>query len=83
AVDLYRELAQTSPAAYTPNLAGALNNLATILSEVGRSGETLEVAQEAVDLYRELAQTSPAAYTPNLAGALNNLATILSEVGRS
>jgi len=59
-----------------------LNNLATILSEVGRSGEALEVAQEAVDLYRVLAQASPAAYTPNLAGALNNLATILSEEGQ-
>ncbi|WP_314902686.1 tetratricopeptide repeat protein, partial [Actinomyces naeslundii] len=60
-----------------------LLKLANRLSEVGRSGEALEVAQEAVDLYRELAQTSPAAYTPNLAGALSNLAAILSEVGRS
>ena len=59
-----------------------LLKLANRLSEVGRSGEALEVAQEAVDLYRELAQTSPAAYTPNLAGALNNLATILSEEGQ-
>ena len=82
AVDLYRVLAQASPAAYTPDLARSLNNLATILSEAGRSGEALEVAQEAVDLYRELAQASPAAYTPGLAGALNNLATILSEEGQ-
>jgi len=60
-----------------------LLKLANRLSDVGRSGEALEVAQEAVDLYRELAQASPAAYTPNLAGALNNLAKFLSEVGRS
>ena len=59
-----------------------LLKLANRLSEVGRSGEALEVAQEAVDLRRVLAQTSPAAYTPNLAGALNNLATILSEEGQ-
>ena len=82
AVDLYRELAQASPAAYTPDLARSLNNLAKFLSEVGRSGEALEVAQEAVDLYRELAQASPAAYTPDLAASLNNLATILSEEGQ-
>ena len=82
AVDLYRVLAQASPAAYTPDLARSLNNLANVLSEVGRSGEALEVAREAVDLYRELAQASPAAYTPGLAGALNNLATILSEEGQ-
>ena len=59
-----------------------LLKLANRLSEVGRSGEALEVAQEAVDLYRVLAQASPAAYTRNLAGALNNLATILSEEGQ-
>ena len=59
-----------------------LLKLANRLSDVGRSGEALEVAREAVDLYRVLAQASPAAYTPGLAGALNNLATILSEEGQ-
>ena len=82
AVDLYRVLAQASPAAYTPDLARSLSNLAAILSGVGRSGEALEVAQEAVDLYRVLAQASPAAYTPDLARSLSNLATILSEEGQ-
>ena len=60
-----------------------LLKLANRLSDVGRSGEALEVAREAVDLYRVLAQASPAAYTPDLAGALNNLANRLSGVGRS
>ena len=81
AVELYRGLAEASPQAYTPNLAGALNNLANILSEVGERNEALVAAREAVELYRGLAEASPQAYTPNLAGALNNLANILSEVG--
>ena len=59
-----------------------LLKLANRLSGVGRSGEALEVAQEAVRLRRELVEVSPAAYTPDLAMSLNNLATILSEEGQ-
>ena len=83
AVGLYRDLVEASPAAYTPDLAGSLNNLAGFLSGAGRSGEALEAAQEAVRLRRELVEASPAAYTPDLAGSLNNLANILLGVGRS
>ena len=83
AVGLYRDLVEASPAAYTPDLAGSLNNLAGFLSGAGRSGEALEAAQEAVRLRRELVEASPAAYTPDLAGSLNNLANRLSGVGRS
>ena len=81
AVELYRGLAEVSPAAYTPNLAASLNNLANRLSEVGERNEALVAAREAVRLRRALAEASPAAYTPNLAASLNNLAAFLSEVG--
>ena len=81
AVELYRGLAEATPAAYTLNLAGSLNNLAAFLSEVGERTEALEAAREAVELYRGLAEASPQAYTPNLAMSLNNLANLLSEVG--
>ena len=59
-----------------------LHNLANRLSDVGRSGEALEAAQEAVELYRALVQGSPEAYTPRLAMSLSNLANRLSEEGR-
>ena len=81
AVELYRGLAEASPAAYTPRLAASLNNLASFLSEVGERNEALVAAREAVELYRGLAEASPAAYTPDLAASLNNLASFLSEVG--
>ena len=77
-----RQLAEGSPAAYLPDLAGSLNNLAAFLSEVGRGEEALEAAQESVGRYRELAESSPAAYLPGLAGSLNTLANHLSDVGR-
>lgn len=81
-VRLYRELAQSRPEAFTGDLAGALNNLAAILSAVGRSEEALACAQEAFGIYRELARSRPEAFTPDLAGSLNNLAAMLSELGR-
>ena len=82
AVELYRGLAEASPAAYAPDLAGSLNNLANCLSAVGERNEALEAAREAVRLRRALAEASPAAYAPALAGSLNNLAAFLSEVGK-
>ena len=81
AVELYRGLAEDSPAAYTPNLAASLNNLANCLSAVGERAAALVAAREAVELRRALAEASPAAYTPDLAGSLNNLAKCLSGVG--
>ncbi|RKM86578.1 hypothetical protein SFRA_033280, partial [Streptomyces xinghaiensis] len=64
AATTYRELAEVNPAAYLPDLAGALNNLAIRLSEVGRREEALAPAEEAVRLRRELAEVNPAAYLP-------------------
>ena len=81
AVELYRGLAEASPASYTPHLAGSLNNLANCLSAVGERGEALVAAREAVRLRRALAEASPAAYTPDLAMSLSNLANCLSAVG--
>ena len=51
AVGLYRALAEASPAAYTPDLAGTLNNLANILSEVGKQDEALETFVEGFDCF--------------------------------
>ena len=51
AVELYRVLAEASPAAYTPNLALSLNNLANILSEVGERNEALETFVEGFDCF--------------------------------
>ena len=49
AVGLYRALAEASPAAYTPNLAASLNNLANILSAGGRHEEAQAVFVEGIE----------------------------------
>ena len=81
AVDIYWELAQTSPAAWLPGLARAMINLANRLGEAGEQQSALEVAREAIEYYRELARTNPAAYLPSLAGSLINLTALLSMAG--
>ena len=67
AVSLHRQLAATSPDAFTPGLAMAVNNQAKMLSDLGGPEDALAAAQEAVSLYRQLAATSPDAFTPGLA----------------
>ncbi|KAG9086829.1 hypothetical protein FRC06_002862, partial [Ceratobasidium sp. 370] len=73
AVQLHRQLAADEPAAFTPDLAGSLNNLSNRLSNLGRPEDALTAIQEAVQLRRQLAADRPAAFTPHLALALNNL----------
>jgi hypothetical protein len=81
AEQIYRQLAQASPAAHLPDLATSLNNLANHLAETGDRQAALEPAREAVTIGRQLAQASPAAHLPDLAASLNNLAVRLAEAG--
>jgi tetratricopeptide (TPR) repeat protein len=60
----------------------SLNNLANMLSNLGRREEALARAQEAMDLYRALAAQRPDAFRPDLATSLNTLAVMLSKLGR-
>ena len=59
-VALNRELVQGNRAAYLPNLAMSVNNLAIRLAEAGRRAEGLAAAQEAADLRRELSKAAVA-----------------------
>jgi tetratricopeptide (TPR) repeat protein len=81
-VDIRRELAASQPDAFRPNLAGSLNNVATMLSDLGRREEALERAQEAVDIRRELAASQPDAFRPDLAMSLSVLADCLEALSR-
>jgi glycosyltransferase involved in cell wall biosynthesis len=83
-VQIRRQLAETQPAAYLPDLAASLNTVASRLSEQGNAAsdtEALACARESVQIRRQLAETQPAAYLPDLASSLDNLAGRLSEQG--
>ena len=76
-----RQLAEANPAAYEPDLAMSISNLANRLSQTGDRSGALNAALEAVDIYKRLAKTNPAAYEADLAMSINNLASFLSETG--
>ena len=82
ATKLYRTLAEHNPAAYTPDLARSLINLAIRQAAHGRQHEALKTAQEAVSISRNLAEHNPTAYNPKLAISLDNLALRLAEDGQ-
>ncbi|PLX93416.1 MAG: hypothetical protein C0620_07650 [Desulfuromonas sp.] len=79
---IYQRLATANPAAYEPDLAASLNNLAIRYSESGRRNEAIAPAEKAVAIRKRLASENPSAYEPYLAGSLNNLANRYSESGR-
>ncbi|WIX85720.1 tetratricopeptide repeat protein [Amycolatopsis sp. DG1A-15b] len=81
AVALWRQLTKDDPAAFTPDLAIALNNQANQRSDVGDRAGAPAAIDEAVALWRQLTKDDPAAFTPNLAIALNNQANQRSDVG--
>jgi len=81
AVTHYQALARATPAAYLPDLAGSLNNLALRQAETWDRTAALASITQAVTHYQALAQANPAAYLPDLAGSLNTLSNRQAETG--
>jgi tetratricopeptide (TPR) repeat protein len=82
AVNIRRRLAEASPDAYLPDLAGALNNLGIHLAGMRRREEALKTSLEAVEIRRQLAMVSPGPFLSKLAESLFNLSARLAESGR-
>ena len=81
AVTIYGRLVTANPAAYEPELAMSVNNLASFLSANGDREGALEAARNAVAIYRRLAVADAAASESDLAMSVNNLANTLSAIG--
>jgi len=81
AVQAYRELAATEPAA-GPRLADSLDNLGVLLWELGQREESLAATEEAVLMYRRLAAADPAMFEAGLARSLSNLGVRLWGLGQ-
>ncbi|MFF7895180.1 tetratricopeptide repeat protein [Streptomyces sp. NPDC007907] len=81
AIEIMQE-ALDSSSADDPRRPALLNNLGTMLADVGRREEALEAASQAVAIRQRLAATNPDAYEADLAMSLNNLGTMLADVGR-
>ncbi len=77
---LYRELAQTSPDVYRPEVATTLNELGIVLTDLRALEDARAAYTEALLIRRELAQSRPEVYLPDVAMTLNNLGTVLSDL---
>jgi NACHT domain len=73
AVDCYRELAQTDPAAFLPGLAEAVSHLAARLGKLDRLEEARCLTTDIVETARRRAEADPATFLPVLAYSLNDL----------
>ncbi|KAF5338780.1 hypothetical protein D9758_012093 [Tetrapyrgos nigripes] len=75
--------ADSDPAALLkPDLAMSLNNLSSLLGDMGQTKEALDSSLRAVGLYRELVVAYPTSYRAELATALYNVAEYQSSEGQ-
>ena len=82
-LDRVRTLAKTDPAAYQPDVAATLNNLAVLYGDTQRLKEAEAAYQEALDIGRQLSKANPAAYQqPDVALTLDNLANLYGATQR-
>ena len=82
ALVIYRKLAEGNPAAYLPDVASTLNNLAILHMDTNRHKEAEAEYGEALGIRRKLAEENPAAYLPDVATTLNNLAILHMDTNR-
>ena len=72
----FRERATANPGAFLPNVAGTLNNLAVLHSNLNRFEMAEKEYKEALEIRRKLAEAIPNAFLPDVATTLNNLANL-------
>lgn len=82
AVSIRRQLAQTHPETFLPDLAASLNNQSIVLSKLGQRGAALAASEESVAIWCKLARVWPDPHLPDFAGSLNNHALRLAAIGR-
>ncbi len=82
ALEIRERLAQTSPAAFEPNLAMSYNNLGSLYDDTQRYAEAEEAYKHALEIQERLAQNNPAAFEPDLAISYNNLGALYSDTQR-
>jgi tetratricopeptide (TPR) repeat protein len=81
ALALRRQLAESDPEEYTPDVAGTLNNLGVLLRNMGDPDAALKHYAEALEIRRKLSESHPDAYMPDVAATLNNIGVLLRNMG--
>ena len=58
----YRDLAQTTPEAYLPNVAMTLYNMAILFARQEQYGDAEKAAEESLAIYQQMVQKSESAF---------------------
>ncbi|MGH3570134.1 MAG: tetratricopeptide repeat protein, partial [Pseudonocardia sp.] len=84
AVEIYRRLAATNPAAFEPDLARGLWTFAWVRAAADTDLDAaLPAAEQSAAIYERLHQRRPQAFGDDLRGALSTLADVLDGLGRA
>jgi Tfp pilus assembly protein PilF len=81
-VGIRRELATANPAAFEPDFALSLQNLADDYREAKKFEDAEKTARDAVNIQTRLSAANPDAYRPTLANALGILGNALGDAGK-
>ncbi|MEM8961410.1 MAG: tetratricopeptide repeat protein [Acidobacteriota bacterium] len=82
AVSILRQLVNQSPESYRAELAGSLDDQASVLADLGEIDRAARVRDEAIDLRKELVELLPnGANRAALARSLMNAGTVLGKQG--
>jgi hypothetical protein len=82
AVLRYRQLADTNPATYSPDLARALSVITQIrVTSCSELPEALAAIRESVVIYRQLAAKTPAAFGDDFKHSLATAVDVLEDLG--
>ncbi len=79
---IYRKLAEQNPQAFLSNVAGTLNNLAILHSDLQQYTQAEEEYNEALKIYRQLAEQNPQAFLSDVAGTLYNMSLLHESMGQ-
>ncbi|MEU0382709.1 tetratricopeptide repeat protein, partial [Streptomyces cyaneofuscatus] len=84
ALEIYRRLAASNPAAYNPDLAHCLSFFAWVSYEARQDPSVaLRATGEAVEIYRRFVAAVPARFLPPLRSVLGLQADLLRRLGRA
>jgi tetratricopeptide (TPR) repeat protein len=76
ALQIYKELAETNPQTYLPDVAMIYNNLGVLYERNNYYEDAEESYKEALLIYKKLVTTNPQTYQPDIAMIYNNLGVL-------
>lgn len=82
ALEMFEQVKEEYPAAFTPYVAGMLHNLGALLKDTNRVKEAEKMHRKALELRKKLAEENPAVYAREVADSLTSLGILYEKMGK-